>query len=55
MCHDKGNVGQVVHLLPQLDLVGHMCEELVQLDAALPVRVHVLQQVLYLVVRWKHS
>ena len=55
MRHGKGNVGQVVHLLPQLDLVGHMCEELVQLDAALPVRVHVLQQVLYLVVRREHS
>ena len=53
--HGKRYVGQVVHLLPQLDLVGHMCEELVQLDAALPVRVHVLQQVLYLVVRREHS
>merc|ERR1719445_1273182 len=44
-----------VNLLPQLNLVGHVCEELVQLDSALPVRVHVLQQVLHLVVRWKHS
>ena len=42
-------------LFSQFNLVGHMCEELVELNAALPVGVHVLQQVVHLVVRRKHS
>ena len=32
-----------------------MCEELIELNATLPISVHVLQQVVHLVVRRKHS
>ena len=51
----EDNVEDNLDLLPQLNLVRHVRKELIQLDTALAVCVHVLQQVLHLVIRWKHS